>query len=208
MEIHNMTIKKHFFLTYCKPLFTFFCMVSFCSVFSASLAHAEEVKGKTLLIYYSWGGNTEKVATQIANAIDTDVIKLETVDAYPKEYRPTTVQAKKEQQAGYRPALSTKVPPLDGYDNIILGTPNWWGTFAMPMFTLLDGYDLAGKNVTLFITHGGSRFGRSLDDLKALAPKAHILEGLALSSGSVDSAQEDIRTWLQKIGFTLKQYHE
>lgn len=172
--------------------------------FSVSTAHAAqgEGKGKTLIIYYSWGGNTRQIVGQIQKTIQADVVELKTVDPYPEEYRPTTVQAKKELEANYRPPLSTKIGNLDDYDTVIIGSPNWWGTVAMPVFTFLESYDLSGKKVAVYITHEGSRLGRAVDDVTRLCPKAEILEGLAIRGGSVGSAQRDVDAWLRKIGLT------
>lgn len=156
--------------------------------------------GKTLIVYYSWGGNTRQVVDHIQKTISADVVELKPVTPYPEEYRPTTQQAKREQEANFRPPLSTKIDNLETYDNVIIGSPNWWGTLAMPVFTFLDSYDLSGKRVGLFITHEGSRLGRSLDDLKRLEPGATILDGLAIRGGSVASAQSDVAAWLQNIG--------
>ena len=34
-------------------------------------------------------------------------------------------EAKKEQEANARPAIATELPPLDGYDTVFIGYPNW-----------------------------------------------------------------------------------
>ncbi|MCY2005559.1 hypothetical protein OW774_23830 [Klebsiella pneumoniae] len=67
--------------------------VAFAPVFSVSTTHAAqgEGKGKTLIVYYSWGGNTRQIAGQIQKTIQADVVELKTIDPYPEEYRPTTV---------------------------------------------------------------------------------------------------------------------
>lgn len=170
------------------------------STFSANAAAGNLADKKILIIYYSWGGNTRQIVSQIKNKIQADVVELKTVDPYPEEYRPTTVQAKKEQEANYRPPLENKINNLKDYDVIIIGSPNWWGTVAMPVFTFLESYDLSGKTIALCMTHEGSRLGNSLDDLKRLCPNSDILEGLAIRGGGVASAQNDVAAWLRKIG--------
>jgi flavodoxin len=177
--------------------------VKFTSILPLSVADAASsilAGSKTLIVYYSWSGNTRQIVGQIRKTIQADVFELKTVDPYPEEYRPTTVQAKKEQEAGYRPPLSTKIDNLGDYDVIIIGSPNWWGTVAMPVFTFLESYDLSGKTIAMYITHEGSRLGNSMDDLRKLCPNSTILEGLAIRGGSVGSAQKDVDAWLRKIG--------
>jgi flavodoxin len=167
---------------------------------SANDAPADLAGKKTLITYYSWGGNTRQIVGQIQKTIKADVFELQTADPYPEEYRPTTVQAKREQETGYRPPLKSRLENLGDYDVVIIGSPIWWGTMAMPVFTFLDSYDLSGKTIALYTTHGGSRLGKSMDDLKKLCPNSTILEGLAIPGGSVGSAQSDVDAWLRKIG--------
>jgi hypothetical protein len=57
----------------------------------------------------------------------------------------------------------------------------------MAVFTFLESYDFSGKTIYPLITHGGNCFGRSLDDLKKLCPRAVIGEGLSI--GAFDKPQ-------------------
>ena len=155
---------------------------------------------KMLIIYYSWGGNTRYAAEQIQSLTGADIFELKTVDPYPAEYRPTTEQAKRELNSGHRPQLAGKIDNLADYGVVFIGSPNWWGTLAMPFFTFLEANNLSGKTIVPFMTHGGSGFGRSLADLEALCPNAAVLEGLAIRAAQVRNAQEDISRWLKKIG--------
>lgn len=168
-----------------------------------SAVHAALSRGeKMLIVYYSWGGNTRHMAEQIQSITGADIFELKTVAPYPKEYRPTTEQAKREQESGYRPPLSAKPENLSDYDLVFIGSPNWWGTLAMPFFTFLDENNLSGKTVVPFMTHEGSGFGSALADLKRLCPNADILEGLAVRGGRVQGAQSEIARWLSKIGMS------
>jgi flavodoxin len=142
------------------------------------------------------------MAEQIQSVTGADIFELKTVTPYPKEYRPTTEQAKREQESGYRPPLSTKPENLSDYDVIFIGSPNWWGTLAMPFFTFLEENNLSGKTVVPFMTHEGSGFGNALADLKRLCPNAAIMEGLAIRGGRVQGAQSEIARWLSKIGMS------
>ena len=169
--------------------------------FSSSNAAPMDLAGKkTLIVYYSRSGNTRQIVGQIQKSIQADTVELQTVYPYPTEYRPMTQQAKKELEGGYRPPLSTKIDNIEKYDVIIIGSPNWWGTMAMPVFTFLESYDLSGKTIAMYITHEGSRLGNSMNDLKRLCSKSTFLEGLAIRGGSVASAQGDVDKWLRAIG--------
>lgn len=158
-------------------------------------------KPKILIAYFSRTGNTETTAKQIQDRVGGDLFQVVTVDAYPAEYRATTEVARKELDSNYRPPLRGKVDNMDSYDVVFLGFPNWWATMPMAMFTFLESYDFSGKTIIPFCTHEGSGLGRSVDDLKKLAPKSTIREGLAIRGSRVSGAQNDVNNWLERVGF-------
>ncbi|MDR2115677.1 MAG: hypothetical protein LBP87_04775, partial [Planctomycetaceae bacterium] len=101
-----------------------------------------------------------------------------------------------------RPQFSGEVKNIADYDVIFVGYPNWWGSMPMVLFTFLEKYDLKDKTVVPFCTHGGGRWGRSLDDLKKLCPKAKFKEGLAISGDWANRSKNDITKWIQKTGYS------
>lgn len=111
-------------------------------------------------------------------------------------------EAKKEQEANARPAITTTLDGLDRVNTVFIGYPNWWGTLPMPFFTLLERYPMAGKTVIPFCTHEGSRFGRSERDLRSLCPQARLLEGFEVRGSRVSGAEKDVAEWLTGLGLT------
>lgn len=122
---------------------------------------------KILIAYYSWSGNTQEVAEAIKKETNGTLFRIETVKPYPEKYQETTAQAKKEINDGYRPELKEKVADIAQYDIIFIGSPNWWGTIAPVVSTFLESYDLKGKTVIPFITHGGGGVQNTIKDLTA-----------------------------------------
>lgn len=163
-------------------------------------AQAAENEKKILIAYYSLrNGNTRIVAEHIQKSVGGDIFRIETQEPYPSEYKDVTAQAKRELESGYRPALSTTIPNFDEYDIIYIGSPNWWNTIAPAVMTFLENYSFEGKTVVPFITHEGSRLGASVNDIKKLAPKATVLQGLPIRGGSVTDAMPDVQKWLKEI---------
>ena len=101
--------------------------------------------GKTLIVYFSWGGNTRTVANHIHDLIGGDIVEVETVVPYPDTYEEVTQIAPGELESDYRPELKTKVENMDEYDTLIVGTPIWGGHLTPAMKSFLAGYDLSGK---------------------------------------------------------------
>ena len=86
---------------------------------------------KILVTYFSWSGNTQYVAEQIAKQTGGTLFRIEPVKPYPTEYTPCTEVAKKEKEDNARPAIKNKVENWDSYDTIFIGCPVWWWTAPM-----------------------------------------------------------------------------
>ena len=166
---------------------------------SASPAPAPIKTQKVLVTYFSRSGNTREMARQIQKIMGGDIFEIQTVTPYPREYDAVTKQAKQELEAGIKPPIQSKVANIKEYDIVFVGSPNWWNTIAPPVMTFLSEHDLSGKIIVPFITHAGSGLGRSVADIKKLAPQATVREGLALWGRDVKSSQDQVAKWLQEL---------
>lgn len=156
---------------------------------------------KVLIAYYSWSGNTKAVAEEIHKQIGGDLQAIVPVTPYSETYAVTVAKAKQEQLGNSRPAIKTQIANIDGYDTILLGYPNWWGSYPMLIATFAENHKLNGKTIAPFYTHGGGGEQRCSSDLRKLLPQAKIQEGLCLSGSSARSAQSEVSAWLKKLGF-------
>ncbi|MDR0662623.1 MAG: flavodoxin [Spirochaetaceae bacterium] len=167
-----------------------------------------QVQNKTLVAYFSWSGNAGTLAGQIERETGSDLFEIKTVTPYPGTYNECIEIAKQEQNNNARPALTESVVNMAQYGKVILCYPNWWGTLPMGVFTFLEAYDFSGKTIYHLVTHGGSRFGRSLDDIKKLCPRAVTGEGLSVSAFDtnpkdvtrVTTPNRTVTAWLRKLG--------
>jgi len=87
-----------------------------------------------------------------------------------------------------KPELTALPDSLDGYEEVYLGYPNYWGTMPMAVFTFLEAHDFTGKTIKPFCTHEGSGLGNSVKDIKKLCPAAVVKNGLAVVGGTVNKA--------------------
>jgi flavodoxin len=154
---------------------------------------------KILVVCFSHSGNTREIARQIQEATGADAFEIVPVDPYPTDYDAVVEQAKKELHANYRPTLKSTGPDLQSYNVIFVGSPNWWSTIAPPVMTYLEAHALSGKTVVPFITHEGSRLGKSVQDVKKLSPGATVHAGQSFWGSSGKSAREDVRKWLRDL---------
>jgi flavodoxin len=112
----------------------------------------------------------------------------------------TLDRAKNEIRSEVKPPLQSKLEHFEAYDLIIVGSPNWWSTIAPPVATFLSEYDFSGKTIAPFCTHGGGGLGRVAEDIARLCPQSTILPRLTIYGHGRGNAQDEVRTWLEKIG--------
>lgn len=164
----------------------------------------------TLIIYFSHTGenyvegrirsidkgNTEVIAEMIQEFTNGDLFQIETINAYPFEYKQCTDQALEEKNAKALPVLKRYISSLEDYQEIYIGYPNWWGTMPMPVFSLLERLDFANKVIKPFCTHEGSGMGRSEEDLKRLCKNGELKNGLAIQGSSVWKSKDKVQKWI------------
>ncbi|MCQ2970211.1 Flavodoxin [Methanobrevibacter gottschalkii] len=143
-------------------------------------------------------GNTEVIAEYIQEFTGADIFKVIPKKDYPSDYMKCIDIAKKELKANARPEIKEELSDISDYDIIYIGFPNWWGTLPMPMWTQLEKLDFTGKVIKPFVTHEGSRFGKSGKDLKRLCKDAIIKKGLSISGSDVYDLADIVKIWLEE----------
>lgn len=138
-------------------------------------------------------GNAQMIAEVLSDETGGDLFAIESEEIYPADYDATVNKAKQDQNDGIRPALTTHVENMDSYDTVIIAFPNWWGDLPMPVYSFFDEYDLAGKNIKVYVTHEGSGFSDTVDTIKELEPQADVTEGLAVRGGEAADSEAEIR---------------
>ncbi|WP_202872199.1 flavodoxin [Kribbella soli] len=145
-------------------------------------------------------GNTEVVATMIADLIACDVYRIEATEPYSNKYDDTVARNVREQNADVRPAIAKQLPAIDQYDVVLLGSPIWNVRAPMIMSTFTEKLDFAGKTVHPFTTYAMSGLGTTERDYARSCPGATIAEGLAVRGEQVQQARPQVTDWLQRIG--------
>lgn len=159
--------------------------------------------GKTLVVYYSASGNTERVAKDIAEAASADLFEIVPTEVYTSEdlnwTNPDSRVSREHDDESLRdvPLTTTEVPDWDSYDTVFIGYPIWWGIAAWPVDTLVKNNDFTGKTVIPFATSSSSGMGQSGSLLADMAGTGEWQEGQRFSSG-VSSA--DVQSWVNGLG--------
>lgn len=159
--------------------------------------------GKTLVVYYSASGNTERVAKDIAEAAGADLFEIVPTEVYTSEDLNWTNSdsrvSREHDDESLRdvPLTTTEVPDWDSYDTVFIGYPIWWGIAAWPVDTFVKNNDFTGKTVIPFATSSSSGMGQSGSLLADMAGTGDWQEGQRFSSGV---SSDDVQSWVNGLG--------
>jgi flavodoxin len=144
-------------------------------------------------------GNTEVLATMIANHVVADVYRIRAASPYPHSYEATVRRNVREQNADARPRIANPLKSIDDYDVILLGSPIWNVRPPMIMSTFAESFDFSGKTIHPFVTYAISELGTTMETYGALSTGASISAGLAVRGETVRQADSQVRAWLRRI---------
>lgn len=152
-------------------------------------------------------GITEYVADLIAQATNAQTYLIARLSPYSHEHDEIIYQASLELDERTHPEIVI-LPPLDlkAYDVIFIGYPIWWYELPMPVYSFFERYDLSGKVVIPFCTHGGSRAYKTFALIAQQEPNAYVLynDGLIIDRLVVPThAPSTVGLWLQAISERL-----
>ena len=159
--------------------------------------------GKTLVVYYSASGNTERVGKDIAEAAGADLFEIVPTEVYTSDdldwTNPDRRVSREHDDESLRdvPLTTTEVPDWDSYDTVFVGYPIWWGIAAWPVDTFVKSNDFTGKTVIPFATSSSSGMGQSGSLLADMAGTGEWQEGQRFSSGV---SSDDVQSWVNGLG--------
>ena len=170
---------------------------------------ATDTPSKTLVVYYSATGSTERIANMIAAETDADVFVISPVDPYTDADLNWTddnsrVVYEHEHPDYQNKVALTEITPenWDNYDTVYIGYPIWWGIAAWPVNQFVTGNDFTGKVVIPFCTSASSGLGQSGTLLAEAAGTGAWLEGARFSYGTEEA---DIQSWVNSLADAIAQ---
>lgn len=155
---------------------------------------------KTLVAYFSTGGDTKRAAESIARAADADVYEIRPKVPYTEadlDWNDKNSRSSVEMRTLERPEIEGSVHNMQSYDTVFVGFPIWWYLAPTIINGFLASYDFAGKTVIPFATSGGSDLGKAAAVLQPLCSKdTKWLDGKMV--GELSDA--DIAAWVKSLG--------
>ncbi len=162
---------------------------------------AVEKTNRQLVLYYSENGTTKAVAEELQKQLGADIEAIEAVEPYSGNFQATIERCNKERESGQTPALKALQSNIADYDTIYLGYPIWFGTYALPIATLVKEQTFEGKTIIPFCSFGSGGLNTSTADLEKALPKANILKGYGVRTARVASAAKELNRFLIENGY-------
>lgn len=141
---------------------------------------------KILVAYFSATGRTAKVAKLLAEAIGADIHEIKPKEPYTRAdlnwMNRKSRSSIEMNNKTFRPEMAESSVSIGDYDVVFLGFPIWWYVAPTIINTFLESTDFSGKRIILFATSGGSKFGKTVEELKVSVPAdTEIAEGKLLN---------------------------
>ena len=149
-------------------------------------------------------GNTSIIARMIAEQTGADLFEIKPETPYPTTYQGLLDVSRQEMADNSRPKIADTVDNMDNYDTLFIGYPNWWGDMPMIVYNFLESYDLSGKTIVPFCTHGGSGLSNTESTIADITG-GKMKDGFAIPGTTAqndrDAARNNVTDWLREDGF-------
>ena len=159
---------------------------------------------KTLVVFYSLEGNTKYISEIIAKELQADLLELKTKKVYPSAGFKKFVWGGKSVVFKEQPELTNKNIDLSAYENIVIGTPIWAGTYAAPLNTFVTQNKFSDKKVALFACNAGGGAEKCFTKLKEALPGNHFVGEVdfidPLKNGKEESSEKAVQ-WAKSLSF-------
>lgn len=181
-------------------------------ILMVALLTTAAMNAKTLVAYYSYTNNVERIVNELCKQVDADVIEIEPaqkgLDYAANNYSLGTqllnMIRNNPNDASSYPAIDPVEVNMNDYDMVIIAAPLWWSQMAAPFQTFLFHYgpQMKGKNIGVIVSSASSGISGVVADAKRLIPEGNFLEpNLWIRSSQTSNAASLISSWLNDIHY-------
>ena len=129
---------------------------------------------KSLVLFYSFEGNTKLMAETIAETINADMLEIKPITEMQSKGFMKYVWGGGHALMKKKPSLQPLEKNPEDYDLIFIGTPVWAWTYAPPLNTFFSDHPLSGKKIALFCCHGGGK-GKIFNKMRNSVLNNHVI---------------------------------
>lgn len=158
--------------------------------------------GKTLVVYFSATGSTQRVAGYIASALGADQFELVPAEPYTSadlRWSDANSRVSREHDDESLRDVELAANTVDNwadYDTVFIGYPIWWGIAAWPVNGFVNSNDFTGKAVIPFCTSSSSGLGESGELLADMAGTGDWQTGIRFASRV---SEADVVEWINGL---------
>ena len=155
---------------------------------------------KTLVVYYSFEGNTDYAARRIAEKLQADLLRLKAENEPPRNILKFIVGVKSVRRAEKARLHRFSQDPAE-YDRIILGSPVWAGRMTPAIREFVLAHPFEKKEVGLFACSASGEASAMLQHLKGLIGGNQVIATARLRSPlkNPEKADQDIDEFCSKL---------
>ncbi len=199
----------------CRMLLTVVCLLAVsCSNDEDGQVNAQTTMktGKTLVVYYSYTGNSRDIVTSLTSQIEADVLEIQPAqkglkyeaNGYALGTQLLNAIKDNPNDASSYPAIDPVTTSLSDYATIIIVTPLWWSQMAaiMQAYLFSAGPDMAEKNIGLIVSSASSGISGVVNDCKRLVPDGNYFsQNLWINNSNRSNRTKLIQNWLSDINY-------
>ena len=134
----------------------------------------------TLLIYYTFEGNTGFVADELEKRLDLVTERLRVEHEPPKKGLGKFLRGGKSALMGEDPGLLPLQNDPVAFSGIILAYPVWAGTYPPAVGAFLKRYPLQNKTVHVIACSASGNGAKSIENIRAALPDCKVISSLNL----------------------------
>ncbi|MCR5314026.1 MAG: hypothetical protein K6E54_10400 [Bacteroidaceae bacterium] len=180
-------------------LFLFLILICACE----SKNNKDDEGKKTLIVYYSQTGATEKVAKEFQHRLGADIVSIDVVEPYAGDFQQTIERCRKEREMNVLPELKDVDIHWNEYDTLFIGYPIWFGDAASPMQAFVKKYGDSLRTdmcIIPFCTFGSGGLGSGIHSLVSINDNLAPTIAFGIRTVRIDSAACD------EIDYFLKSH--
>ena len=175
----------------------------------------EEKTTKTLVIYFSYRGDTlnvgmvdkgnnEFLAEYIGNYMKADLYSIEDSTQYPEKFKAMKEFVNNLRYAKKRPRAKNGFPNVEPYDTIFLIYPIWNDDIPMVIHSFIEKTDFTNKTIIPLCTHEVSGICKTYQYIKDYLIEAKVIVTDFCMIGAEarkPEAKQTIENWLKSLGY-------
>ena len=136
----------------------------------------------TLLVYYTFEGNTGFVADELQKRLDLAAERLRVEHEPPKKGLGKFLRGGKSALTGEDPGLLPLQNDPAAFSGIILAYPVWAGTYPPAVAAFIKRYPLQNKTVHVIACSASGNGAKSIENVRAALPDCKVVSSLSLAS--------------------------